>query len=119
MDAEIISPRVIAAHDVAAARVAESYVRDLRRDTDATLGTLADHVHAWRACWEAIIRARDNRIKARLDLLEWRAEDAVKRELASRPDLAAKLIAIRAEQDRGHRVWSAGWHAENDDDDAS
>jgi hypothetical protein len=116
MITEIPSPRVVNAHNAAAVEIAKNYLRDLRRDTDATFGTLADHINAWRDCWEAIIRARDNRVKTRLDLLERLAKDEIKRELASNPDLAAKLIAIRAEQDRGHRVWSAEWHAENDDE---
>ena len=104
MHAEIISPRVIAAHDVAAARVADSYVRDLAADTTASLKWLASYIQTFRSeiaaeVYEAAARNRCPGLKVRFDLVERLARGHVKRAVTGTA-LAAKLLAIRAEQDR-------------------
>lgn len=104
MITEIPSPRVIAAHDAAAARLAESYVRDLKADTSASLKLLACYVHTFRSeiaaeVYEAAARNRCPGLKVRFDLVERLARGHVKCIITGTP-LADKLIAIRADQDR-------------------
>lgn len=98
------SPAVRRAHEVAADMVAQSFLTALRRDTDATLGTLRRTVEVFpleiaQSVRAAAARQGIHHLTVRLDLVEQLARDvirAVLREDSSQ--LAAKLVKIRETQ---------------------
>ena len=109
MKNETISQTIHAAHDSAAFTVAQSYLANLEKDTANTLGTLAGLIEAFRIEVCGNVRARAavlgaSRCKVRLELVELLAKNYVRTALRANPELAAKLLAIRAAQDAKARA---------------
>lgn len=104
-----ISHSILTAHDSVAFNLAESYLANLAKDTDNTLGTLDGQMYTFHfelAEMVAVKAARlgAKRCKYRRDLLGLMAMDYVRAALRTNPEQAEKLKAIRAAQDAKART---------------
>jgi hypothetical protein len=103
MNATKLSPDVLACHNRAAYRLAESYLDALRADSDNTLRSLADLGEARRYClsgwvYEAADARGIRRISVRRDLIVSLAHAEVLATLRKETALADKLLSIRSAQ---------------------
>lgn len=103
MTFEKISPAVQAIHESAARFVADSYLINLAKDTDATFGTLEGLMMTFRSeivahvYRKAEIRGIHN-IKFRDVILASLARAEIRTRLENNATLAQKLVSIRAQQ---------------------
>jgi hypothetical protein len=103
MNATKLSPDVLACHNRAAYRLADSYLDALRADSDNTLCSLVDLGESRRYClsgwvYEAADARSIRRISVRRDLIVSLAHAEVLATFRKDAALAGKLVAIRAAQ---------------------
>jgi len=103
MNTSKLSPDVLACHNHAAYKLADSYLDALRADSDNTLPSLAELGKSRRYCLSGwVYEAADvrgvRRISVRHDLIASLAHAEVLAALRKDAVLADKLVAIRAAQ---------------------
>ena len=102
MQTEILTGNVAKLHDLAASKLAASYLYSLSKDTQNTFGTLESHVEAyWLKIASEARQARpdlSSRIIFRKRHVVEAARWEIKQALEANQPLALKLVAIRKAQ---------------------
>lgn len=103
MNTAKLSPNVLACHNRAAHKLADSYLHNLRCDTGNTLPSLAAHAESRSYClsgwvYEAADARSIRRISVHRDLIISLAHAEVLATLRKDTALADKLLSIRAAQ---------------------
>lgn len=115
MTTEILTGNVAKLHDLAAQKLADSYLYSLSKDTENTFGTLESHVEAnWLKIASEAREARPSfsplivfRKRHVIEAARWEINQALK---ANEP-LALKLVAIRKAQQAKRDAEIAAEHA--------
>lgn len=103
MKTETVSPNIAKAINYAAHRLADSYLANLRRDTENTLGTLESLAKAFHYELASYYHDKAESLgvrnaRFRPEAVVATAKDEIRDALRREPSLASKLIAIRDAQ---------------------